>query len=399
MIFLNFFYLLKNYGLPVSIHEWLDLINALNQGLAHSSLVEFYYLSRTILIKSEADFDQYDLAFSHYFEGVAGSTQIPDELMEYLSHPISQQEYDKDEVDRRTRLKYDQLRELLEQRLREQVGVHNGGKRWIGTGGTSPFGNSGYSYEGLRVGGGENRHTAMQLASKREYQDFRTDQTVGLRQFQMAFRRLRQMSAGQSREKTELDIDATISETSENGGYLKLSFSPPRKNAIKLLLLFDSGGSMTPYAQMCNQLFQAVSKANHFKELKIYYFHNCPYNRIYKTPECIYRQSFDTQWLLNTYSSDYRMILVGDASMAMWEMRYYTGGREGHPGDRISGLEWLSRMTKKYKHSVWLNPIPSDLWSSTQGRDSIQRIRSEIEMYPLSIDGIEAGIRKLMVQC
>lgn len=396
MVFTSLFYHLREKGLKVSINEWMALTEALNQGLAHSSLLEFYYMSRTILVKSEADFDKFDLAFSSYFEGVLKEGEIPEELLEYLSRPIVQQDYDQSEVDARTNLEFDELRQLMEQRLREQVGAHNGGKRWIGTGGTSPLGNSGYSKTGIRVGGQGERGSALQVAGRRGFRDFREDETLGIRQFQTAFRRLRQMSARQNAEKSELDLDQTIKKTSENAGMLKLAYRSPRKNSIKLLLMFDSGGSMEPNAQICNQLFQAVSKANHFAQLKIYYFHNCPYNRTYETPACIYPKSVDTQWLLDNLSSDYKVILVGDASMAMWEMRYYTGGRESRPGDQISGLAWLKKFVRKYDNAIWFNPIPQDLWNSSKGRESIARIRQEIPMYQLSVAGIEAGIRHLI---
>ena len=309
---------------------------------------------------------------------------------------MEQQEYDREEVEARTNLEYDALRQLLEQRSREQIGAHNGGKRWIGTGGTSPLGNSGYSYTGIRAGGKSKNQHALQVAGSRGYRDFREDETLNIRQFQVAFRRLRQMSTQQQREKTELDVEKTIAATCKRGGMLDLVFSPPRKNAIKLLLLFDSGGSMEPYAQLCNQLFQAVSKANHFSQLKIYYFHNCPYNRIYKTPACVYPESVETQWLLDQIPADYRVILVGDASMATWEMRYYTGGRKSRPGDQISGLAWLKKFVEKYKHVVWFNPIPRDEWECTRGADSIRYIRKEVPMYQLSLTGLEQGIHHLM---
>ena len=396
MVFLSLFYHLRNYGLHVSANEWISLLEALDKGLARSSLLEFYHLSRSVLVKSEADFDKFDVAFLAYFQSMQDTTGIPEELLQYLSRPVEQQDYDKDEVDARTNMEYEQLQDLLRQRIREQVGAHNGGKRWIGTGGTSPLGNSGYSYTGIRVGGTGANRSALQVAADRGFRDFREDETVHLRQFQTAFRRLRQISGRSDGRKTELDLDATITKTCENAGYLKLAFRPPRRNAVKLLVLFDSGGSMEPYAQLCSQLFQAVSKANHFSKLKIYYFHNCPYNRTYKTPACIYPESVDTQWLLDQLTSDYKVIFVGDASMAPWEMRYYVGGREGRPGDPVSGLSWLHKFIEKCGHAIWLNPIPEDAWEAVKGRETIARIRSELPMYPLSVQGIDRGIRRLL---
>ncbi len=396
MVFSSFFYHLRTNGLKISLHEWITLLKALNQGLAYSNLWEFYYLSRAILVKSESDFDQFDIAFSSYFNEIRNTESISSELLAYLSQAIEQQSYDQDEVDRRTNQEFDELQRLLAQRLHEQVGAHNGGKRWIGTGGTSPLGNSGYSYTGIRVGGKSHNQNALQVASSREFRDFREDETLELRQFQSAFRRLRQMATPQSKEKTELDLQQTIAKTCQQGGLLHLSFRSPRRNAIKLLLLFDSGGSMEPHAQLCNQLFQSVRKANHFAQLKIYYFHNCPYNRIYKTPACIYPESIDTQWLIDQLSSDYKVIFVGDASMAIWEMRYYTGGRNNRPGNFISGLSWLQKFVQKFSHAIWLNPIPTSQWELSKGAESIQYIRKEISMYPLSLSGIEQGIRQLI---
>lgn len=396
MVFLSLFYHLRSCGLSVSLNEWLSLMEALKQGLAHSSLLEFYYLSRAVLVKSESDYDKFDVAFLSYFEQMQEISDIPAELLDYLSRPVEQQSYDKDEVDARTNLEYDQLQDLLRQRIREQVGAHNGGKRWIGTGGTSPLGNSGYSYTGIRVGGNGVNQSALQVAGDRGFRDFREDETMHLRQFQTAFRHLRQISSKSDGQKTELDMDATIAKTCENGGYLRLSFRSPRKNAVKLLMMFDSGGSMEPYAQLCSQLFQSVSKANHFSKLQIYYFHNCPYNRTYQTPACVYPESVDTQWLLDQITSDYKVIFVGDASMAPWEMRYYTGGRSGRPGDQISGVSWLHKFVQKCSHAVWLNPIPEDLWEHVKGRETIARIRSELPMYQLSIQGIDQGIQHLL---
>ncbi len=396
MVFTDFFYFLRLNGISVSLNEWLILMEALEKGLAHESFLEFYYLSRAVLVKSEADFDKFDLAFSSYFQAITPERGLPEDILSYLENPIDMQPFDKEEVDKRTTLEMEELQKLLEQRLREQIGAHNGGTRWIGTGGTSPLGNSGYSASGIRVGDHAKNKTALQVASEREYRDFREDETVGVRQFQMAFRKLRQFSLLEEGPKDELQVERSIDETCKNGGNLKLVFDHPRKNGIKLMILFDSGGSMEPYAKLCSKLFQAVSKANHFKDLKIYYFHNCPYNRLYHTPGCDFSQSVDTQWVLDNIKSDYKVIMVGDASMALWEMRYYVGGRKGKVTDRTTGVYWLNKFARRYKNIIWFNPIPAEEWEHVRGRETIKRIRSVIPMYHLSLKGMERGLKALI---
>ena len=266
MVFSDYFYFLRDSGLQVSLDEWMTLLEALDKDLACSSLERFYYLSRSILVKSEADYDMYGRLFSAYFEAAAVSEEIPDEIFDFLSRPIDQMPYDKDEVDERTNLDFEELEELFKKRLEEQKEAHNGGIRWIGTGGTSPLGNSGYALNGFRVGEFSTRQSALQVIAKQNYRDFREDETIDIRHFQTALRRLRQYSSRFGQTRDELDIDATIDKTCDNAGMLSLVYDYPRKNTVKLLALFDSGGSMEKYAKLCSQLFQAVSKENHFKE-------------------------------------------------------------------------------------------------------------------------------------
>lgn len=396
MVFSGFFYFLRNAGLKVSLDEWMTLMEALDKGLAHSNLERFYYLSRSILIKSEADYDMYGKLFSAYFESAVTCGEIPEELWGFLSKPIEQMPYDKEEVDERTNLSYEGLEELLERRLEEQKEAHNGGIRWIGTGGTSPLGNSGYALDGFRVGELPTRQSALQVIARQNYRDFREDETIDIRHFQTALRRLRQYSSRFGQTKDELDIDATVDKTCENAGMLRLVYDYPRKNTVKLLAMFDSGGSMEKYARLCSQLFQAVSRENHFKDLKIYYFHNCPYNKLYKTPQCSLAESVDTEWLLKNIDSDYKVLFVGDASMAAWELRYYSGNRRNRVSDGVSGVLWLNRLVNHYEQAVWLNPIPESQWQTSRGHVTIERIRSVVSMYPLSVEGLERGIRKLL---
>ncbi len=396
MAFSEFFYRLREAGLKVSLDEWMTLMEALDRGLADSNIRRFYYLSRCILVKSEADYDLYDQIFRAYFEAGTAEAGIPDSLFSYLRTPMEQMPYDEEEVDERTTLSYDELESLLAQRLAEQKNEHNGGIRWIGTGGTSPLGNSGYSHDGFRIGGTGNRQRAMQVVSEVSYRDFREDEPLDIRHFQTALRRLRQFSARQGQMRDELDLEATVAKTCENAGMLRLVYDYPRKNTVKLITMFDSGGSMEKYARLCSRLFQAVSKENHFKDLKIYYFHNCPYNKLYKDPGCNLAESIDTQWMLRNTDRDYRLLLVGDASMASWELRYYNGNRRNRVSDGVSGVAWLKRIVDHCEQAVWMNPIPKPQWETARGRTTIERIRSVVSMYPLSVEGLEAAIRKLL---
>ena len=396
MVFSDYFYFLRDSGLKVSLDEWMTLLEALDKDLACSSLERFYYLSRSILVKTEADYDMYGRLFSAYFEAAAVSEEIPDEIFDFLSRPIDQMPYDKDEVDERTNLDFEELEELFRKRLEEQKEAHNGGIRWIGTGGTSPLGNSGYALNGFRVGEFSTRQSALQVIAKQNYRDFREDETIDIRHFQTALRRLRQYSSRFGQTRDELDIDATIDKTCDNAGMLSLVYDYPRKNTVKLLALFDSGGSMEKYAKLCSQLFQAVSKENHFKDLKIYYFHNCPYNKLYKTPMCDLKDSVDTEWVLKNVGDDYKILFVGDASMASWELRYYNGNRRNRVSDNVSPVAWLKRLVTNYDQAIWLNPIPEKQWETARGKTTIGLIKSVVSMYPLSVDGLERGIRKLL---
>lgn len=283
-VFLEFFYLLRAKGLEVSINEWLSLISALDKGLAGSSLTGFYYLCRSIIIKTEADYDKFDAVFAEYFQGVETPEDLPEEFWKWLSDGELERDInDKGNGDDFFR-ELDELLQMFHERIEEQKEKHHGGNYWIGTGGTSPMGRGGYNKQGIRVGGRSRHKSAVQIAGERNFRDFRQDNILDIRQFQMAFRKLRQYSSRVEGERTELDIDQTIDKTCENAGLLEIVYDKPRKNTVKVLLLIDSDGSMLPYSRLCNQLFQALRKSNHFKDLKVYYFHNCIYDNLYNTP-------------------------------------------------------------------------------------------------------------------
>ena len=249
---------------------------------------------------------------------------------------------------------------------------------------------------GIQLGDKAGMKTAFAVLGERRYKDFRQDKKLTMRQFQVAFRQLKQYSRKMDLPKTELDIDKTVDSTCNQGGYLKLEFEQPRKNSVKLMLLFDSGGSMYPYSSLCNELFQAVDKANHFKDVKTYYFHNCIYAKLYKSPECISGDWIDTTWAFKNYGKDYKVIIVGDAGMAPEEFLDKNGNYSG-PNNGLSGHEWIKWFKQRYPNSIWLNPsFHGDLSSTSYWMESERLIREQIDMYPLTVDGLKRGIKQLM---
>ena len=397
-MFLEFFYLLRAKGLEVSINEWLSLISALDKGLAGSSLTGFYYLCRSIIIKTEADYDKFDAVFAEYFQGVETPEDLPEEFWKWLSDGELERDInDKGNGDDFFR-ELDELLQMFHERIEEQKEKHHGGNYWIGTGGTSPMGRGGYNKQGIRVGGRSRHKSAVQIAGERNFRDFRQDNILDIRQFQMAFRKLRQYSSRVEGERTELDIDQTIDKTCENAGLLEIVYDKPRKNTVKVLLLIDSDGSMLPYSRLCNQLFQALRKSNHFKDLKVYYFHNCIYDNLYNTPLCTRGDWIETNWVLSNLDSEYKVIFVGDAAMAPSEL-YRRGGNSviGLWNDEL-GIEWLKKFKRRYKKQIWLNPIHESEWDWAYGAQTIQAIGEVFPMFELSLDGLERGIKKLLVK-
>ncbi len=397
-MFLEFFYLLRARGLDVSINEWMTLEEALDKKLAKASLTGFYQLCRGILIKTESDYDKFDQVFAEYFRGVETPEDLPEDFLKWLDE--SDRERDIDDLGDQELFagELDELLRMFEERIKEQKEKHDGGSYWIGTGGTSPMGRGGYNPAGIRVGGKSRHKTALQVAGERNFKDFREDTILDIRSFQMAFRKLRQYSSRVEGEEKELDIDKTIDETCDNGGLLSPVYERPRKNTVKVLLLIDSEGSMLPYSRLCNRLFQAVSRSNHFKDLKIYYFHNAIYDRLYTTPHCKIRDSVDTTWVFNRLDSDYKVIFVGDAAMAPSEL--YRPGGNAIIGlfNRETGMEWFLKFKRRFKRQIWLNPIEKMSWEWTYGAQTIHDIGEVFPMYELTLDGLEKGIKKLLVK-
>ena len=397
-MFLEFFYLLRARGLDVSINEWMTLVEALDKGLAKASLTGFYHLCRSILIKTESDYDKFDQVFAEYFKGVETPEDLPEEFWKWLEEGDIERALD-DLGDKELFAKeLDELLRMFEERIKEQKERHDGGNYWIGTGGTSTMGRGGYNPAGIRVGGRSRHKTALQVAGERNFKDFREDTILDIRSFQMAFRKLRQYSSRVDGQERVLDVDKTVDETCDNGGLLSLAYEKPRKNTVKVLLLIDSEGSMLPYSRLCNRLFQAVSRSNHFKDLKIYYFHNAIYDQLYTTPHCKLRDSVETTWVFNRLDSDYKVIFVGDAAMAPSEL--YRPGGNAIIGlfNRETGMEWFQKFKKRFKKQIWLNPIEKSSWEWTYGAQTIHDIGQVFPMFELTLDGLEKGIKKLLVK-
>jgi hypothetical protein len=394
-MFTKFFYVLKDSGLPVSMNEWQTLLEALEAGMAGSSLTGFYYLCRSVLVKTEAHYDRFDMAFANYFSDIETPEGLPDKIWEWLDKELPDMQISDEMRRNHQKLDLDELKRMLEERLAEQNEEHHGGNRWIGTGGTSPFGHSGYHPGGIRIGGASRNLSAVKVAGQRRFQEFRTDETLGIRQFQVALRKLRQFTTRLDGARTELDLDSTINKTCDNAGRLELIWERPKENGIKVLLLMDAGGSMVSYSRLCNQLFTAVNRSNHFKDLKIFYFHNCIYDYLYHDPWCSLNNYTETDYVLNTYSADYRVIIVGDASMAPYELMRKGGIIEwGLYNDR-PGIDWFKRIRQHFEYSVWLNPIPKNYWMWMEGAFTINKISEVFPMEELTIDGLQSAIDKL----
>lgn len=401
-MYTNFFYALRQEGVPVSITEWLTLMEALSIGLAESSLSGFYYLGRAVLVKSESHFDQYDLAFQKYFQGIKTPVQLLDQVSEWMANPLPARmfsEEERNEILSKLGLPdWESLKEALAERLRTQDGPHHGGNNWIGTGGTAQFGHSGFHPGGMRIGGESYGRSAVKVAGERNYKDYRNDKTLGVRQFEVALRRLRQFTTRLDGIKDQLDLDDTIDETCKNAGRLKLVWTRPRKNAVKVLVLMDVGGSMYTYADICSQLFSAVHKSSHFKDLKFYYFHNCIYDFLYSDTTINPRKAVKTEDILRSLNSDYKLVIIGDAAMAPSELMMCNGNIYWDIGNDEPGITWLQRITKKFPYNVWLNPTPEKYWEHIYGSRTIKMVGDIFPMYELTLEGLDQAIKKLMVR-
>ena len=388
-MFTGFFYTLRRRKVPVSLTEWMTLMEAMAKGCINN-LSDFYFLARAILIKSEAHYDHYDVAFQEYFNGIEGPEDISDRILDWLKDPLTQKRFFEENPEIFNKMELEELMRELEKRLQEQTEQHDGGSKWIGRGGTSPFGHSGYHPAGIRIGGeGGGRH-AVKIAQERRFRNYASDLTLDVRQIKVALKKLRQLrNIGPA---DELDLEKTIHATAKNVGEVELVWRHRRKNVVKVLLLMDVGGSMEPYALLCSQLFSAANSSTHFKDFQFYYFHNCIYESVYRNMEQY--EIINTENLLHTLDSDYKVILVGDARMAPWELTDRYGAIDYFYRNDTPGIVWLKRIAEHFTHTVWLNPDEPHYWNHT----TVQMINRLFPMYPLTLDGLEQAMRKLIVK-
>ena len=390
-MFISFLHQLKEAGVPVSIREYLDFLAGLDKGITNLNTDSFYHFARASLVKDERHYDRFDRTFSEFFEGALKKggeilNNIPEEWIKNALQKNLTKE-DKEKID--SLGGWDKLLETLKERLKEQKKRHQGGNKWIGTGGTSPFGSGGYNPEGIRIGNeGKRQGKAVKVWEKRLWTNFDDKKTLGIRDIRVAVRRLRHFA--RTGTPDEFDLNGTISATANNGGYLDVKMVPERKNRVKLLLFLDVGGSMDPYVEACEELFSA-SKSE-FKDLEHFYFHNCPYEILWKNNPRSSEDIISTWDIIRKYGSDYRVLFVGDASMSPYEVAY-AGGSIEHWNEE-SGATWLDRITSHFDSVAWLNPENKKIWNSSASNKMIREIFDE-RMYELNLSGIEAAMKKL----
>ncbi|MDP8920296.1 MAG: VWA domain-containing protein [Pseudomonadota bacterium] len=390
-MFLTFFTELRAAKVPVSLREYLSLLEALDQDLADKSVEEFYYLSRICLVKDERHFDRFDQVFAHVFKGIErmggaiGETEIPEEWLRKLAERYLTDE----EKSQLEAMGWDKIWENLKERLKEQKGRHQGGNKWIGTAGTSPYGAYGYNPEGVRIGQDKNRNfRAVKVWDKREFRDFDDTVELGVRNMRIALRRLRRFARTGSAE--ELDLDETIHETAHKG-YLDVRLRPERRNAVKVLLFLDVGGSMDWHIETAEELFSAARLE--FKHFEHFYFHNCVYENLWKENRRRFDETIPTLDVIRTYPSDYRVVFVGDASMSPYEITH-PGGSVEHWNEE-PGQAWIRRILDHFPKSVWLNPVPKPHWGYTHSIALMRQLFEE-RMYPLNLEGIDHAMRELV---
>jgi uncharacterized protein len=387
-VLVDFLFELRRRKLPVSTHEWMALMEAMALGLHESSLDGFYHLCRTLCVKDLAHFDAYDEAFLAYFKDVhTDALALTEQLQRWLENPRALDGLTDEQRQALQALDLDKLRQLFEQRLREQKERHDGGNRWIGTGGTSPFGSGGMHPTGMRVGSGGGR-SAMQVADQRLFKEYRRDVVLDVRQIDVALRGLRRL--GREGAEEELDLDETVDQTCKNAGELEVVFRPPRRNRVKVVLLMDVGGSMDPHAELVSRLFTAASRSGRFAKFRSYYFHNCVYNSVYEDAQ--FRKGVPVADLLATSDRDEKLVVVGDALMHPAELLDPGGSMYLYTQQRASGIEWLRRLAHHFRSSAWLNPEPERFWTGT----TIEVIASVLPMWPLTLDGLAHSVRYLV---
>jgi uncharacterized protein with von Willebrand factor type A (vWA) domain len=390
---IDFFYTLRAAKLPVSVKEYLTLLEALQANVVGpnsdaSSMEDFYHLSRMILVKDEKHFDKFDKAFGAYFKGVEMLTDFSNDVpLEWLKKTL-ENELTPEQKAAIEKMGWDELMETLKKRLEEQKERHEGGSKWIGTGGTSPFGNGGYNPQGIRIGGKGGGKSAIKVWEQRAYQDYDDGVELGTRNIKVALRRLRRFA--REGAESEFDLDNTIRSTAANAGYLDIKMRPERHNHVKVLLLMDVGGTMDEHVSRIEELFSAVK--GEFKHLEFFYFHNCVYDFLWKNNRRRFAEKFDTWDVIRKYNKDHKLIFVGDATMSPYEILQPGGSVEYN--NEEAGAEWLQRLTHAYPKFAWINPEPLGVWQYRQSISIIQQLVSN-RMFPLTLKGLEDAMRML----
>ncbi len=385
---IDFFFTLKSAKIPVSIKEFLVLLEALEKQVIAPSLDDFYYLSRITLVKDEANFDKFDKAFGAYFHGIETlfekNAEIPlDWLMKRLERELTPEQKAALE-----KFGYDKLMDRLKELLDEQKGRHEGGNKWIGTGGTSPFGNGGQNPEGIRIGGEGGNRSAVKVWEARTYRDYDSERELGTRNIKVALRRLRKFAREGAQD--ELALDDTIRATANNAGWLDIKMQPERKNKVKVLMLMDVGGTMDDHIARVEELFSAAK--TEFKNMEFFYFHNCLYETLWKNNRRRHAERFASWDVLRKYPPDTKVIFVGDATMSPYEIVQPGGSVEYH--NEEAGAVWLQRFAQQFPKYVWLNPEPEQLWQYRQSIAIIRQLMSD-RMYPITMDGLERAMQML----
>lgn len=388
-MFVPFLYRLRARNVPVGAQEAVSLAKAMAAGLHDSSLDGFYHVARALLVHREGHLDDFDQAFAEHFKGAEASGKaLKDELLDWLKD-AKERRHELTDEERAMLEQFDleELQRMFEERLAEQTERHDGGNKWIGTGGTSPFGHSGAARQGIRVGGPGGGRSALKTADARLYQGYRSDVTLDVRQMQVALRRLRAFAREGAED--ELDLEGSIEKTAQNAGELEVVMRPPRKSNTRVLLLMDVGGSMDPHAHLMSRLFTAAKQATHFRELRTYYFHNCVYGHLYKTEK--FDEPVRVRDVLHEVGKHWKLIVVGDALMAPYELLHSGGALDYGEDNRMPGVQWLMTLEQHFERAAWLNPEPSQFW----GENTIAMIRQFFPMFPLTLDGLTESVAHL----
>ncbi len=390
-MFLDLFYGLRDEGVPVSIQEWRMLMNAMEKGLHGSNLLSFYHLSRATLVKSETYFDAFDRVFARIFHGVEGELKLSEELEQWLSDPKQFDGLTDEQRAQLQRLDADELMRKFLETLEEQDERHDGGGRWVGTGGHSPFGHGGEHPTGIRVGGESRSRSAMKVAEDRRFEDYRTDSTLDLRQTKVALKRLRHLT--RTGPYDNLDIDESVDKTCKNGGDIEVVFTQEKRNNVRLLLLMDVGGTMDPYYAPVSRLLTALHEERGLRDFEAYYFHNCIYDTMGRTARLYAGEPFPTGDILRTLDERWKVLIVGDAAMHPAELMNPRGNINPRYESETRGVDWLVQITNHFERAVWLNPDPPKIWDHSQTCRIIQRL---FPMFHLSVDGIEEAVAALI---